>query len=200
MELPDLVTKAVISACNLGRKLSWEIQESEKGTLIQLVWKAVNSFTGKSEVCSNWNMLPTHNCQTIVQKPQRRNHPSRVRRNARRLKAFIERTQTTQDCREVSENGKYEDGGNTGNSSAKADATASPGMVPVLHHQPSHAHPTKLKLSSLSPDLQETVRTSVASELPELVQKTLSKLPSSPPDPQKTTSAIMQLRSPVFRL
>ena len=195
MELPDLVTKAFISACNSGRKLSWEIQQSAKGTLIQLVWKAVNSFTGKSEVCSNWNMLPTHNCQTIVQKPQRRNRPSRVQKNARRLKAFIERKQTTQNCWEVSENGKYEDGGNTGNSSANS---SSPGMV--LHHQPSHAHPTKLKLSSLSPDLQETVQTSVASELPELVQKTPPKLPSPPPDPQKTTSAIIQLKSPVSRL
>ena len=55
MELPDLVAKAVISACNLARKLSWKIQESEKGTLIQLVWKAMNSFAGKeSKVRSNY--------------------------------------------------------------------------------------------------------------------------------------------------
>ena len=51
MKLPDLVAKAVISGCNSGRKLSWKIQESENGTLIQLVWKASNSFPGKkSEV------------------------------------------------------------------------------------------------------------------------------------------------------
>ena len=111
MELPDLVAKAVISACNSGRKLSWKIQENEKRTLIQLVWKATNSFAGKSEVRSNWNISPAHNRQTIVQKPQRRNSPLRVRRNARRLKAFIERKQTTQDYREVSESGKCEDGG-----------------------------------------------------------------------------------------
>ena len=36
MELPDLVTKAVIFACNSGRKLSWKIQESEKGKLFEL--------------------------------------------------------------------------------------------------------------------------------------------------------------------
>ena len=164
MELPDLVAKAVISACNSGRKLSWKIQESEKGTLIQLVWKAANSFAGKSEVRSNWNTSPAHNRQSIVQKPQRRNPPSRVRRNARRLKAFIERKQTTQDYREVSESGKCESGNTKQDLSAKADATAGPGTV--SHHQPSHAHPPKLKLPSLSSDFQETVRTSVESEPP----------------------------------
>ena len=46
MELPDLEAKAVISACSSGRKLSWKIQESEKMPLIQLVWKAANSFAG----------------------------------------------------------------------------------------------------------------------------------------------------------
>ena len=70
MKLPDLVPKAVISVCNSGGKLSWEIQESENRTLIQLVWKAVNLFAGKkSEVRSNWNNLPAHNRQSIVQKP-----------------------------------------------------------------------------------------------------------------------------------
>jgi len=82
MELPDLVAKAVISACSSGRKLSWKIQESEKGTLIQLVWKATNSFAGdtgeKTEVCSNWNNSPPSNRQSIIQRPQRRNPPSRV--------------------------------------------------------------------------------------------------------------------------
>ena len=70
MKLPDLVPKAVISVCNSGGKLSWEIQESENRTLIQLVWKAANLFAEKkSEVRSNWNNLPAHNCQSIVQKP-----------------------------------------------------------------------------------------------------------------------------------
>ena len=120
---PWFSCKAVISACSSGRKLSWKIQESEKGTLIQLVWKAANSFAGdlgkKTEVRSNWNNSPPSNRQSIIQRPQSRNPPSRVRRNARRLKAFIEckqTTQTTQEYREVSESGKC-DSGNT-NSSA----------------------------------------------------------------------------------
>ena len=54
---PGFSRKAVISACSSGRKLSWKIQESEKGTLIQLVWKTANSFAGdsgeKTEVHSN---------------------------------------------------------------------------------------------------------------------------------------------------
>ena len=111
-------------------------------------------------------------------------------RIARRLKAFIEHKQTTQDYREV---WKCKSG-NT-NSTAKAGATASPGTV--SHHQPLHAHPPKLKLPSLSPDFQETVQTSVESEPPELVQKTPPKLPSTPPSPdsQKITSAIIEANS-----
>ena len=137
MELPDLVAKAVISACSSGRKLSWKIQESEKGTLIQLVWKAANSFAGdtgkKTEVCSNWNNSPVYsNRQSIVQKPQRRNPPSRVRRNARRLKAFIERKQTTQEYREVSESGKCDSGNTNQDSSAKADCSRNGIVSPAL--------------------------------------------------------------------
>ena len=45
---------------------------------------------------------------------------------------------------------------------------------------------------ALSPDFQETVRTSVESEPYELVQKTPPTLPSPPPDPQKITSAITE--------
>ena len=64
MELPDLVAKTVISACN-----SDSFKEREKGTLIQLVRKDMNSFAGKkSEVCSNWNNSPGCNCQSIMQK------------------------------------------------------------------------------------------------------------------------------------
>ena len=43
MELPDLVQRVITSACSSGRTLSWKIQVSEKGTLIQLVWKKVSS-------------------------------------------------------------------------------------------------------------------------------------------------------------
>ena len=205
MELPDLVAKAVISACSSGRKLSWKIQESEKGTLIQLVWKAANSFTGdtgkKTEVCSNWNNSPVYsNRQSIVQKPQR-NPPSRVRRNARRLKAFIECKQTTQEYREVSESGKCDSGNTNQDSSAKEDgSTAGPGMV--SYHRPSHAYLPKLKLPSLSLDFQESVQASIESEPTKvgsatsqpgkLLQETPPKPPSLPPDSQKITPAIVE--------
>ena len=38
-KLPDLVKSALTAACNLGKALSWKVQETDKGTLIQLVWK-----------------------------------------------------------------------------------------------------------------------------------------------------------------
>ena len=37
--LPELLKTALTSACNSGRCLSWKLQESGRGTLIQLVWK-----------------------------------------------------------------------------------------------------------------------------------------------------------------
>ena len=40
-ELPRLIKEAISSACHSDRQLSWKIQESAKGTLIQLVWKPV---------------------------------------------------------------------------------------------------------------------------------------------------------------
>ena len=65
MALPDLVVKAIDSAGNSGRNLSWKVQESEKGTLIQLAWKTKSVVTGKTrmndKVHTNWNNdnLPT---------------------------------------------------------------------------------------------------------------------------------------------
>ena len=60
MDLPELVKKAITSACESGRKLSWKIQENDRETLVQLVWKPEPFLAGNSsknsEVSSNWNL------------------------------------------------------------------------------------------------------------------------------------------------
>ena len=39
-ELPELLAVCIQTALNSGRRLSWKIQESVRGTLVQLVWKS----------------------------------------------------------------------------------------------------------------------------------------------------------------
>ena len=95
MELPDLLKTAISSAYSSGRKLSWKIQEGEKGTLIQLVWKSPSCSAGtperRSVVHSNWNKSS---------KVRKSKPPSKVARSNKRLKAFIERKQRSTDSRE----------------------------------------------------------------------------------------------------
>ena len=78
-KLPELVISAIESACASGKRLSWKIQESDRGTLVQLVWKPICGFraTGCSseKVGSNWSY-------------QKRKSPSRLRRDAQRLQKF----------------------------------------------------------------------------------------------------------------
>ena len=82
--LPELVKAALNQACGSGRSLSWKLQESEKGTLLQLVWKAKveqpSVLEGSDGVGSNWKYSG-----------RRRISPSRARRNVRRRKAFLEK-------------------------------------------------------------------------------------------------------------
>jgi len=75
-KLPVLVVSAIESACASGRKLSWKIQEGDRGMLVQLVWKSANgSRVGTEKVVSNWNN-------------QKRKSPSRLRRDAQRFHRF----------------------------------------------------------------------------------------------------------------
>ena len=97
-QLPELVKSAVSSACSSGKSLSWKVQEGKKGLLIQLVWKTEpvgHSVSGKTTgVGSNWN--PAKHNNTVPGKPasNKKLSPSRARRNARRLQAFLERKQS----------------------------------------------------------------------------------------------------------
>ena len=105
MALPDLVRKAIDSACNSGRKLSWKVQESDKGMLIQLVWKAETVLAGyarRDEVMrTNWNQastrVPVAAPATSREVPKKRITPSRLRRNAKRLQAFLERKKVCEE-------------------------------------------------------------------------------------------------------
>ena len=63
-KLPDLVKSALTAACNSGKALSWKVQESDKWTLIQLVWKprlesSLVASESQDTVCSNWNTRKT---------------------------------------------------------------------------------------------------------------------------------------------
>ncbi len=88
-QLPGLVQEAISSACQSDRLLSWKIQESARGTLIQLVWKPVSADVPRpSLVGSNWK--PTI-VTTSGLKKKRRNPPSRQCRSAQRLALLLEK-------------------------------------------------------------------------------------------------------------
>ena len=74
-KLPKIVALAIESALASGRQLSWKVQESKVGMLIQLVWK---SSEVSNVVGSNWN-----NYYGL-----RKKAPSRQRRDALRLLKF----------------------------------------------------------------------------------------------------------------
>ena len=100
-QLPEVVKAAITAACNSGRTLSWKVQEDGRGTLIQLVWKPVCADT---KVCSNWNARKrctdlTTSGKLVSSKPKKLT-PSRARRNARPLQAFLERKQSAQPVSE----------------------------------------------------------------------------------------------------
>ena len=102
-ELPEVVRIALQNASKSGRALSWKVQENTKGTLIQLVWKHPQEIRAELKghtkissgaVGSNLNKSKTAAGMPVAAgEPQkrRRNNPSRLRRNARRLQYFLDR-------------------------------------------------------------------------------------------------------------
>ena len=59
--LPDLVKAALTSAGNSGKSLSWKVQENEKRTLIQLVWKPAKSECSPANLVSSvWKNSTTN--------------------------------------------------------------------------------------------------------------------------------------------
>ena len=71
-----LVVSAIESGYASGRMLSWKIQESDRGMLVQLVWKSASGTrVGSEKVVSNWSN-------------QKRKSPSWLRRDAQRLQKF----------------------------------------------------------------------------------------------------------------
>ena len=94
--LPEVVRVALQNACNSGRTLSWKVQENAKGTLIQLIWKLIpvvclDKGHSISMVGSNSNSTkPEFDKPADKPRKRRRNNPSRIRRNARRLRSFLD--------------------------------------------------------------------------------------------------------------
>ena len=97
MNLPELVSSAIESAIASQRPLSWKVQESNKGTLILLVWKSQPTSScvrvrsrPTGTVRSKWNPpagQPHNNNNFKISKKS----PSRIRRNAKRLQIFLEK-------------------------------------------------------------------------------------------------------------
>ena len=96
MELPDLLLKAIESACSTRRQLSWKIQKGPKGTVIQLVWKpnAVNTGNASEVVGTNWSIAPANQetpaCRIQQPYQKKKKSPSRIRKDAKRLQAYLE--------------------------------------------------------------------------------------------------------------
>ena len=102
-ELPEVVRIALQNASKSGRALSWKVQENKKGILSQLVWKQPQEIcaelkghtkTSSGTVGSNLNKSKTVAGMSVAAgEPQkrRRNNPSQICRNARRLQHFLDR-------------------------------------------------------------------------------------------------------------
>ena len=89
--LPDVVAGCIQSASRSGRTLSWTIKEiNNRGTLVQLVWKAPTAETDASGklVGSNKNSLPV-----TVSVSKKKHSPSRLRRNRERRLRFVSQKQ-----------------------------------------------------------------------------------------------------------
>ena len=71
LELPEPLAVCIQTAMNSGRRLSWKIQESVRGTLVQLVWK------------SDSPLLET-DAPHAVTRPHKKS-PSQIRRSQRQL-------------------------------------------------------------------------------------------------------------------
>ena len=99
--LPDVVRVALLNAHASGRTLSWKVQENAKGTLIQLVWKKPAAETSLDSgltdtVGSNLNKIAAKSDKPAENpRNKKRNNPSRVHRNARRLQSFLDRKRSS---------------------------------------------------------------------------------------------------------
>ena len=164
---PEAVRKAIDSTCNTGRKLSWE---SKKGMLIQLVWKAESVLAGNTrgndKVRTNWNKtasrVPVDAVATSGEAPRKKRiPPSRLRRNSRRLQAFLERKKagmedgvpTRKRC-EISASGVTQVEGATG----LAERTATPHMTLHKCTSPSKLEtPASPESDSVNPDTRKSL-------------------------------------------
>ena len=101
MALPEVVSKAVALAMASGRKLSWSIQENQRGMLVKLVWKsAAGNASRRDVVGTNKNAANTGfgnasagGATSRATKPVKSKPPSSRRRSARRLQEFLEKKQ-----------------------------------------------------------------------------------------------------------
>ena len=79
VELPEVVAVCINLALNSGRTLSWKIQESCRGTSVQLFWKG-----GGGSDCSLEPQV-----ELAPPRTKKKKSPSQIRRNQRRLAEFM---------------------------------------------------------------------------------------------------------------
>ena len=106
--------KDISSACHSDRQLSWKIQESAKGTLIQLVWKPALTVVPRQRkadmVGSNWNtnaqlsfsMAQSAENVFASRSEKKRRNPHR---SAKRLAEFLDKKQLATDNSDPSSSG-----------------------------------------------------------------------------------------------
>jgi len=84
--LPEPVAVCIQAALKSGRKLSWKLQESERGTFVQLVWKSDLPLPQR-KAGANHRPGPATNHT----KWARKKSPSEQKRSERRMEEFLQR-------------------------------------------------------------------------------------------------------------
>ena len=87
IQFPETVAVCLCMAQKSGRSLSWKIQESSKGILVQLFWKAISPI---AEARSQVFVEPKSFTRSWSKRPRRKT-PSKHRRNQRCLQEFLHR-------------------------------------------------------------------------------------------------------------
>ena len=71
--LPDVVAGCIQSTSRSGRTLSWTIKENNRGTLVQLVWKAP---TAETDACASGKLMGSNkNSLPVTVSVSKKKHP-----------------------------------------------------------------------------------------------------------------------------
>jgi len=94
--LSEPLAVCIQAALKSGRKLSWKLQESARGTFVQMVWKS-NLPLPQGKARANHRPGPATNHT----KWSRKKSPSEQKRNERRLEEFLQRKKASNGTAQV---------------------------------------------------------------------------------------------------